>query len=115
MSLYDEYLNEKDVPVIFSNFSGVITAINQRFEEMFLWPAEKLVGKPLTTIIPDNLHDSHNMGFSRYITSDQPTLLNTPLDLQILLGNGKIIIAEHFIVTMKNDGVELLAAKITPR
>ena len=115
MSLYEEFKNETEVPVIFANYDGIITSVNRPFEESYLWPAEKLVGKPLNTIIPKTLHDSHNMGFSKYMISGQPTLLNTPLELQILLGNGEIINAEHFIIDLKDHGQELVAAKITTR
>ncbi len=113
MSLYEEFMNEKEVPVIFADYNGIITAVNQCFEESYLWQSEQLVGKPLNTIIPEILRDSHNMGFSKYMISGQPTLLSTPLELQILLGNGEIISAEHFIVDLKDNGQELLAAKIT--
>ena len=115
MSLYEEFLKEENAPVIFADFSGMITAVNQKFEETFLWPAVKLKGKPLNTIIPTDLHDSHNMGFSRYLLSGQDTLLNTPLALQIQLGNGEIILAEHLIVALEKDGEKHFAAKITPR
>lgn len=115
MSLYDDYINERDVPVILADYNGIITYINRCFEESFLWSQQKLVGKPLSMIIPANLRDSHNMGFSKYIICGQPTLLNTPLQLQIQLGNGDVITAEHFIVDIKGDGRELIAAKITRR
>lgn len=115
MSLYDEYVNEEAVPVIFADAKGVITAINQRFAETFHWSADQLVGKPISTIIPAELHDAHNMGFSRYALSHQATLMNTPLDLRIQLGTGEIMLAEHLIVSMHVNGEELFAAKITPR
>lgn len=115
MSLYEDFINETEVPVIFADYNGIVTAVNRPFEEVYLWPAEKIVGKPLSTIIPENLHDSHNMGFSKYMISGQPTLLSTPLDLQIQLGNGNIISAQHFIVDLKDHGQELVAAKITPK
>ena len=115
MSLYEDYMNETEVPVIFADYSGIVTSVNQRFEESYLWPAEKIVGKPLSTIIPENLRDSHNMGFSKYMVSGQPTLLSTPLELKIQLGNGEIISAEHFIVDLKDHGKEIVAAKIIPK
>ena len=115
MSLYEEFKNETEVPIIFANYDGIITSVNRCFEESYLWPAEKLVGKPLSTIIPETLHDAHNMGFSKYRISGQPTLLSTPLELQIMLGNGEIIAAEHFIVDLKDHGQELVAAKITTK
>lgn len=114
MSLYEELLNEKEVPVIFVDYNGIVTHVNGQFEESYSWPTEQLVGKPLSTIIPENLHDSHNMGFSKYMISGQPTILNTSLQLQIRLGNGEIVSAEHFIIDLKDHGQELVAAKITP-
>ena len=115
MSLYDEFINEEKVPVIFADLKGIITAINQQFEDTFLWKADRLKGMPISTIIPKGLHDSHNMGFSRFAVSGQGTLLNTPLDLEIKLGNGEVILAEHLIVFLEKDGEKLFAAKITRR
>ena len=115
MSLYDEFINEEEDPMVFANAQGEITSINGRFEEVFLWSADRLIGESLNTIIPESLHNSHNMGFSRYVLSGQATLLNTPLELQIQLGNGEIILAEHLIVALEKDGEKLFAAKITPR
>jgi len=115
MSLYEEFINEQEVPVIIANNNGIISAVNKQFEKTFLWPADRLKGLPLNTIIPEDLRDSHNMGFSRYVISGQATLLNTPLELKILLGNGEIMLAEHLIVSLEKDGETLFAAKITPR
>ena len=115
MSLYEEFINEEEVPVIIANSNGIISAVNKQFEKTFLWTADRLKGLPLNTIIPKDLRDAHNMGFSRYAISGQATLLNTPLELKILLGNGEIMLAEHLIVDLEKDGERLFAAKITLR
>ena len=115
MTRYETYGKEETVPVIFADYDGIITAVNRKFEEDFRWPADQLVGRSITAIIPAELHDSHNMGFSRYAISGQPTLLETPLDLKITRGDGEVVLAEHFIVDMKGDGQELIAARIVPR
>jgi len=115
MTRYETYAKEESVPVIFADYNGIITAINRKFEEDFLWSAEELVGKSLNEIIPVELHDSHNMGFSRYVLSGQSSMLGTPLDLKITRGDGEVVLAEHYIVDMKGDGKELVAARIIPR
>ena len=80
-----------------SNAFGIITFINAKFEETYLWSSSNLVGKLLMTIIPQTLHDAHNMGFSRFLTTEQPTLLGKPLQLAIIKGDGSECISEHII------------------
>ena len=115
MSLHDDFFADDTVPVICANNEGLITFINTAFEETFRWSAQLLVGKPLSAIIPKNMRDAHNMGFSKYIITRSPTLLNQPLNLQIQCGDGEILTAEHRIVALQKDGDDILAAKIIPR
>jgi PAS domain S-box-containing protein len=113
MSLYDDFIADDAVPIIFANSEGFVTDINRSFEETFRWPARLLVDQPLSHIIPEDLRDAHNMGFSRYIITENSTILDTPLNLKILCGDGKILMAQHLIVSLEKDGERILAAKIT--
>lgn len=115
MSLYKDFIADDTVPLIFANSEGVITNVNRSFEETFRWPSKLIVGEPLSAIIPKDLRDAHNMGFSRYVFTGLSTILNTPLNLEIQCGDGEIISAEHHITAVKKDGEKILAAKIIIR
>ena len=115
MSLYDDFIADDTAPLIFANSEGAITNVNRSFEETFRWPAKLIVGEPLSAIIPKDLRDAHNMGFSRYIFTGLSTVLDTPLNLKIQCGDGEIIIAEHHIIAGEKDGEKILAARIIIR
>lgn len=115
MYRYDDFITDDTVPIIIANKNGVIIDINRAFVETFRWPPKLLLGQPLSEIIPRDLRDSHNMGFSKYVITGQSTLLESPLALEIRCGDEEILLAEHLIVVLEKDGEELLAAKIVPR
>lgn len=110
-----ELLQDEKVPVIVANKVGIILRVNKKFEETFDWQNSALAGQPISIIIPDNLKDAHNMGFSRFKMSGDSTLLETPLDLEIVKGSGEVVIAEHFIVSTKERGEKVFVASISLR
>ena len=71
-----------------------------------------MIGKTLTTIIPDNLKDAHHMGFSRFLLTGKPTILNQAVKLPFLSANGKETNAEHFIIAEKISGNWVFGARI---
>ena len=115
MDEWQSLINDTNAPVIVANDIGIIVRVNSLFEQTFFWKSSELVGEPISIIIPNNLRDAHNMGFSRYGISGESTLLNMPLDLEILTGNGDVKIAQHFITTHREKGVAMFAAKIVLR
>lgn len=112
MLTIDDLKSEKDVPVILVDHRGIIVYINACFEDTFQWREDDIIGKTLTKIIPGKLKDSHNMGFSRYLVTGIPTLLNQPLNLEILNREGKSIQAEHFIISEKIGDRRVFGATI---
>jgi len=115
MDEWQSFINDTKVPVIVANDVGIIVRVNSLFEQAFSWTSSELLGQPISTVIPINLRDAHNMGFSRYGISGESTLLNMPLDLEILTGSGEVKIAQHFITTLRQKGVAMFAAKIVLR
>lgn len=108
-------VDKGDTPIIIANDIGIIVHVNESFEETFLWTLTDLVDQPISIIIPKNLRDAHNMGFSRFKMSGISTILETSLDLEILTGDGRVILAEHFIEFEERDGEALFVASIVPR
>ena len=114
MKTVDEMLRETDMPVVVADYQGLITHVNARFEAVFGWQGQEIIGKPLTTIIPRRLHDAHHLGFSRFLTTGTTTLLNQPLNLQAVTKAGQEIEAEHLIVAEQRQGQWVFAASIRP-
>lgn len=114
MKTVEEMKKEKGLPVVIADQQGLITYVNKPFQEVFGWSADEIVGRALSTIIPKNLHDAHNLGFSRFITSGKPTLLNQTLKLKAVSKDGRVFDAEHFIVAEKQKERWLFAATILP-
>jgi PAS domain S-box-containing protein len=114
MTGMDQLMSESEIPVVIADHRGIITYINESFGKAFLWKAEDLIGKALEILIPENLRDAHQMGFSRFYVTGSGTLLDQALKLKILTGDGKEILAEHTISAEQIDGEWVLGAKIRP-
>lgn len=108
-----ELMSEKEVPVVIADHEGIITHVNDAFAETFEWSPDDLIGELITKLIPSTLQDAHHLGFSRFLTTGEPTLLNQPLDLEIETASGRIEKAQHFIVAEQSDGKWVFGAKIT--
>jgi len=114
MLTIDSLKAETHIPVIIVDHHGIVAYINQIFTKEFGWQKDVLIGKTLTTVIPDNLKDAHHMGFSRFLLTGKPTILNQPLKLKILKMDGKEADAEHIIIAEKINGSCVFGATITP-
>lgn len=109
-----ELLLRTDVPTISADHGGMVTSINERFHEAYGWTAEDLVGRHVTTIIPSRFHDAHHTGFSRFLTTGKPTILEQPIELFVVTRDGREMPAEHFIVASESDNRWIFAAMIRP-
>ena len=91
---------------------GVILEINDAFESAYGWSSALLKGKMLTEIIPGDLRDAHHMGFSRFLMTEEATILEQALELNILTSDGQMIPAMHFIAASREGGEWFFAALI---
>ena len=103
-----------DVPVIISNEEGFITYVNEKFTSVFGWTNKESIGSSLTLIIPPNLRDAHHMGFSRFIATGHPTILNQIIKLKSINKKGEEFDAEHFIIAEKKDDHWVIGATVKP-
>ena len=104
-----------DIPVVAIDSRGIITFINKVFEDAYGWNSEELVGQVITTIMPPQMRDAHNFGFSRFLVSEEARILNTPLVLPLFRKDGTTVEAEHYITGEKSGGSWRFAATITPK
>jgi len=106
--------NETELPAVIADQRGIITFVNERFEQIFGWKSKEIIGELLTCIVPTGMHDAHNLGFSRFLTTGQPTLLGQPLTLKAVNKQGQEFEAEHHIIAEKQDEQWVAGATIRP-
>jgi PAS domain S-box-containing protein len=106
--------NETEVPAVIVDAQGIIIFVNKCFTDTFGWQAEEIIGDFVSVIIPREMHDAHNLGFSRFVTTGQPKLLNQPLKLSAVNKSGEVFEAEHLIVAEKEKDEWVIGATIRP-
>lgn len=105
---------ETGMPVIIVNHEGIVLHVNESFEQTWGWQKEKLVGQTLTKIIPGTLKDAHHMGFSRFLVTGKPIILDQALNLLMVKADGTEAPAEHFIVAEETETGWVFGATIKP-
>lgn len=114
MQTIHEMKQEIELPVLMTDTQGYIIYVNQRFREVFGWSDDEILGQTLIAVIPSSFHDSHNLGFSRFVLTGNPTVLNHPLRLKAVKKDGSEINAEHFIIAEEDGGDWVFAATLRP-
>lgn len=104
----------KDVPVVRVDAQGRMIFVNEEFCRVFGWSMNEALAGELAMIIPQNLRDAHNMGFSRFLASEKATLMHQKLNLKAINKQGDVFDAEHFIIAEKIEGRWEFAATIKP-
>ncbi len=114
MQSIDQMKDETKLPVLITDHQGFITYVNEPFKLIFGWSADEIIGQTLMSVIPRIYHDSHNLGFSRFAMTEQPTVLNHPLQLKAVTKDGREIDAEHFIIAEQQRGQWFFGATLRP-
>lgn len=103
-----------DVPVIITDHQGFVTYVNDCFTMVFGWSLAEIQGQMITVIIPLGFHDSHHLGFSRFLSTQRSTILNHPLRLKGITKAGQEIEAEHHIVAEREHDEWVFMATLRP-
>jgi len=106
--------SETETPAVIVDQQGFIVFVNKPFETVFGWQSEDIIGKPVATIIPSGMHDAHNLGFSRFVTTGQATILNQSLKLSALNKAGEVFETEHYIIAEQQQDEWMIGATIRP-
>lgn len=110
-----ELKQRDDVVVILADQDGLITFANRASKELLGWEPHELVGQPITILIPHRLQDAHQLGFSRFLLTEKPTMLNQPIDLAVMSKDGLELNAEHVLMAERHGNDWLFGATIRPR
>ena len=109
-----EALRQGDRPFVLADRNGCVLAINDAFQQAYGWSEEQLRGQPLSVILPEAFRMSHQLGFSRFQSTEVSSILAHPLRLKTICQDGSEIVSEHFIVAEKKDDGWLFGATLTP-
>ncbi len=110
----DALRNQTEIPALIVDQQGLIIFVNAHFEQVFGWQPGEIIGEFVGRIIPKRMHDAHNLGFSRFITTGQPTILGKLLTLTAVNKAGVEFAAEHHMIAEQNEGQWLFGATIKP-
>ena len=109
-----EKMLKSDKPTVVADSQGRIVEVNSQFLDVFAWEEKKLIGKPLTIIIPEKFHDAHNLSYSRFLATGKASIFEQWLPLEIVCGGGDVQVAKHFILACDTSEGTVLAAHILP-
>ena len=101
-------------PYVEADALGNVVRINQAFSDVYGWSEEQVLGMPLGQILPEAFRMSHQLGFSRFQSTEQSTILAHPLRLSTRCADGRDIVSEHYILAEQRDGSWLFGATLTP-
>lgn len=107
-------LRLSDVPYVLADNLGNVQGINDAFERVYGWTLADLGGEPLTRILPGAFQMSHQLGFSRFQSTEQSQILGHPLRLKTVCRDGTEVVSDHFIVAEKGPDGWLFGATLTP-
>lgn len=108
----DEMMKLKDVPVVAINQESLFTFISKAFTDEYGWTEKDLLGKPVIEIMPKHMRSAHNIGFSRFLTTETSVLLGKRLPLKVRYKDGREELANHIIIGEKKDGRWIFSAVI---
>lgn len=100
--------------IVAADDRGLITHIDAPLARVLGWSAEDLVGRSLTTIIPRRFRDAHHIGFSRFLTTGEPRLLERAIALCVATRGGEEMRVQHVITAVRVGPRWVFAASIRP-
>lgn len=100
----EEMLSMNNVPVVAIDQESIFTFVNKAFQKEYGWTESDLLGKPVTEIMPEHMRSGHNVGFSRFLTTETSVLLGKPLPLKVQYKDGTVKLSNHYILGEKIDG-----------
>ncbi|MFI2378679.1 SpoIIE family protein phosphatase [Streptomyces sp. NPDC018964] len=104
------------VPTIAADERNLIIAVNGPAADLLGWHADDLVGRPLTTLVPEHLRRRHVAAFTSLLLSGQPRILGRSVPLPALHRDGRLVPVRLFIQPQETaDGRTVFVAQLAPR
>lgn len=100
---------------VVADHDGFVIAASPEFCTTFAWPAARLLGQPIAVLVPSSLRSAHHMGFSRFVASGRSSLLDTPLPVTVLTGDGRALPVEMTLRAEQRGARWTITAEVQSR
>lgn len=108
-----DFLDAIDGAVIAADHHGDMTYFSREAEELLGWPADEVVGGPLTRIMPERMRDVHLRGFQRYVATGESRLASRVVRVPALRPDGserEVDLSIHLL--RRPGGTDLIVATL---
>ncbi|WP_349816450.1 SpoIIE family protein phosphatase [Streptomyces sp. MRC013] len=110
------HVQTRRVPTIATDERNRIIAVNGPAADLLGWRADDLVGRPLTTLVPEHLRERHIAAFTSLLLSGRPRILGRSVPLPALHRDGRLVPVRLFIQGQEAaDGRTVFIAQLSPR
>jgi PAS domain S-box-containing protein len=97
--------------VITIDQQGLVLAFNPAAESMFGYPAQAVLGQPMSDlIVPQEHRQAHRAGMARYWATGRSSMLGRRIEIEALRADGSRLPIELSIVAVRTDGGEIFTA-----
>jgi PAS domain S-box-containing protein len=92
----------------------MIADINSTFIGIYGWSKNEVIGESLTIIIPPEFRDAHHLGFSRFLSTGEPTIMGKEIKVPVLTKNGNKILSVLFLEATQSENQWTFQATLKP-
>jgi diguanylate cyclase (GGDEF)-like protein/PAS domain S-box-containing protein len=92
---------------------GRIVSWNRAAERIFGYPPEDVMGRPVTLLMPDAVHEAHERGLRRFLKTGEARLIGKTVELEGVRADGDVFPIELSLSTWTtSDGTRFFTAFI---
>ncbi|MEU1127987.1 ATP-binding protein, partial [Streptomyces sp. NPDC005899] len=103
-------------PAVAADEENRIIAVNDPAAAMLGWEVDDLLGRRLTTLVPEHLRQRNRAAFSSLLLTGRPRILGRSVPLPALHRDGRLVPVRLVIQTQETaDGRTVFVAQLTPR
>ncbi|MFG2679627.1 SpoIIE family protein phosphatase [Streptomyces sp. NPDC048392] len=104
------------MPTIAADEGNRIVAVNGAAADLLGWAPDDLVGRRLTTLIPEHLRGRHTAAFTSMLLTGRTRIVGRSVPLPALHRDGRVVPVRLYIQTQETaDGRTVFVAQLAPR
>ncbi|MER5480364.1 SpoIIE family protein phosphatase [Streptomyces sp. NPDC002734] len=112
----EEEVHTSRLATVVVDDDNLIVAVNAPAADLLGWDRDALVGRYLTTLIPDHLRQRHLAAFHSLLLTGQPRILGRPVPLPALHRDGHLVPVRLLIQAQEMaDGHTVFIGQMVPR
>ncbi len=96
--------------MVSANGRGDIIYVNSAAQQVFGYSAEEVLGKPLTVLMPERMHDAHRRGLERFVSTGEARVIGKTVELAGRTKQGREFPLELSLSTWRLHGEPFFSA-----